>query len=155
MNLVNKLSNIVTFGMLCLCAASAYYSYRTHEDMRRLRSELKKIDRKLSDTKKAFDKQNTVSDGFVTAFRMNMINKDQQEDIEMHEYTQNNTDDEGLPYTVREYNGIIGIFDDEEEFVRSIDKKVASLSAPDRQSLLLGIRAESESELEKILESFG
>ncbi len=155
MNLTNKLSNIVIFGMLCLCAASAYYGYRTRGDMSRLRGELKRIDKKLSNIKKVFDKQNTDSDGFVTAFRMNMINKESQEGEAIREEDASDNDEGGLPYTVREHNGVIGIFDDCEELIRSIYKEVASLPAPDRQSLLLGIRAESESELEKILESFG
>ena len=49
---------------------------------------------------------------------------------------------------------MIGIFDDGDELVQMIDRSITSFDAPDRQSLLLGVRAESDSELEKIVGSF-
>ena len=152
MNLANKLSNFFIFGMISLCVFSAYSCYKTGEDIRRIKTDLKKTDKMLTAIRKAIDKQNTSPESFITAFRMNIEPRDGEG---IREECYNEAENVGIPYTVREYKGIIGIFDDGDELVRSIDKKVSSLSAPDRQSLLLGIRAESESELEKIIDSFG
>lgn len=57
-------------------------------------------------------------------------------------------------YTVREYNGHIGIFDEDGILVKEVDIMVSSLPDADRQDLSVGIRVYSSDELEKLLEEF-
>ena len=56
-------------------------------------------------------------------------------------------------YTVREYKGIVGVFDDQSILIREIDIAVSALSAADRQNLLIGIRVNGEEELERVISS--
>lgn len=57
-------------------------------------------------------------------------------------------------YIVREYKGIIGVFDGAGKLIREENVAVAVLPAPDRQDLEIGIRVESEDELNELLENF-
>lgn len=56
-------------------------------------------------------------------------------------------------YTVREHKGLVGVFDDKNALIREVDTAVSALSAADRQNLLIGIRANGEDELERVLSS--
>ncbi len=55
-------------------------------------------------------------------------------------------------YIVREYKGYIGVFDHEGELIREENIAVSVLPAPDRQDLEIGIRVDSEKELNRLLE---
>ena len=55
-------------------------------------------------------------------------------------------------FIVREYEGIIGVFDESNHLVRCENVTVSSLSDSDRQDLEIGIRVESTEELEKLIE---
>ena len=57
-------------------------------------------------------------------------------------------------HTVKEYNGIIGVFDGEGTLVKEVNITVDSLPDADKQDLLIGIRVYSSDELERILEEF-
>ena len=56
-------------------------------------------------------------------------------------------------YTVREYKGVVGVFDDKNILIREIQIAVSTLSSADRQNLLIGIRVNCEEELEHVISS--
>ena len=57
-------------------------------------------------------------------------------------------------HTIKEYNGIIGVFDGEGALVKEVDITVDSLPDADKQDLLIGIRVYSSDELDRILDEF-
>jgi hypothetical protein len=62
------------------------------------------------------------------------------------------SEDDGQYYIVREYKGYIGVFDNEGGLIREENIAVSVLPAPDRQDLEIGIRVDSEKELNELLE---
>lgn len=146
MKITKAFGTMTTLGLLSLCAVSAVASIRIRDDINEIKRTQKRINKQLSEIKTKIESYNN-HDGFTTAFRLRLDDTDVSESVEEI------MSDSSEFYTVREYNGVIGVFDDEEELIRKIDTSVASLSAADRQSLLLGIKASSETELEDIVES--
>jgi hypothetical protein len=117
-----------------------------------VKKEQRKINKRLSEMIPKLDSGDSV--GLVTAFKLSasdsgsegsepaLINEAYSVNIYEPEY-----------YTIREHEGMVGIFDDDEELVKKINTAVSSLSASDRQSLLLGIKAQTYGEIEKIIKS--
>ena len=58
-------------------------------------------------------------------------------------------------YTVKEYNGRIGIFSaDSNELLRILDVYLSTLPSEDVEKLAVGIKIRSESELQQIIEDY-
>ena len=143
MKITKMFGFMTTLGLWCLCAVSAITIIRIRDDLTEIKRIQKKTNKQLTELKPKVERTN--NSGFTTAFRLKM---DEPELIEEMPF------DRPEYSTLREYNGVIGVFDDEEELVREIGTAVSSLSAADRQSLLLGIKASSEDEIESIIGSF-
>lgn len=143
MKITKMFGFMTTLGLWSLCAVSAITIIRIRDDLTEIKRIQKKTNKQLTELKPKVERTN--NSGFTTAFRLKM---DEPELIEEMPF------DRPEYYTLREYNGVIGVFDDEEELVREIGTAVSSLSAADRQSLLLGIKASSEDEIESIIGSF-
>ena len=124
-----------------LAGAWTLYSYSNLEkkysavkrDNRRLTGEVYKLKKELSDMKKH-------------------NNCTEPTDVKICECQRDNV--RKYTHTVKEYNGIIGVFDGEGTLVREIDVTVDSLPDADKQDLMIGIRVYSSDELDRILEEF-
>ena len=62
--------------------------------------------------------------------------------------------DEEKIHMVKEYNGIVGVFDGNGVLIKEVDVTVSSLPDADRQDLKVGIRVYSSEELERLLDEF-
>ncbi len=144
MKIAKVFSFMINLGLWTLCAVSTVEIIRMRDNINEIKRAQKKINKQLSEIKSKIEMSNN-NDGFTTAFRLRTDELDFIEEI---------PSDRPEYYTLREYNGLIGVFDDEDELIREIGTTVSSLSAADRQSLLLGIKASSEDEIESIICSF-
>ena len=152
MNLSKIFKLITTSAIVYLCAQNAIAAIKTRNSVREIKRNQRKMNKDLAEIKSSL--KNRSSEGFVTAFRV--YADENVADLAENSFVAEADKVESYEpeyYTLREHEGIVGIFDDEEELVEKINTAVSSLSASDRQSLLLGIKAQNQEEIEKILES--
>lgn len=150
MNFSKAIAGITILGVFCVCAINSRDKEILKKELRVMRNTLKRMKTQISDMRELIDAaKNDDGIEFTAAFKM------RSEDEEVTAINAGEPFDECSEfYIVREYNGVIGVFDDCDELVKTIDRSIASFGAPDRQSLILGIRAETEGEVMKIVESF-
>ena len=128
---------------LLVCTASAYALYLTarHEkECDVIRRDNIALNNKIQKLKKQV---NQIEEHFC---KKDLLDEDWHESKEemQRKYT----------HTLKEYNGIIGVYDGEGSLIREVDITVDSLPDADRQDLLIGIRVYSSDELERILDEF-
>lgn len=149
MNFAKLFTTLTLLGFVGISVVSARENERLKQEVRAMKNTLKRMKKQIFEMRESIDLVNKGdAGGFTTAFKMRTDEEDSPEESDVA------FEEKSEFYTVREYNGMIGIFDDGDELVQMIDRSITSFDAPDRQSLLLGVRAESDSELEKIVGSF-
>lgn len=158
---------IQTLSVLSLMATAVYSVYtsvqmkKTHEELLSSNNEIKR---------RLLDVRTTV--GILSAqvkscqSSIESLHGEAKESClcgsENHECDDMNNEDQGEfcsadengkeCYIVREYNGLVGVFGSDEDLMREENIMVATLSDADRQSLALGIRVQSQADLDELIE---
>ena len=150
MNFSKLVTTAAILALVGICAVNSSENHRMRQELRAMKNTLKRMKKHFSDMRESIEiTKKSENDGFTTAFKMRVC-EEEDKVIDVSEPFVEHSEF----YIVREHNGVIGVFDDADELVRMIDRSITSFDAPDRQSLLLGVRAESDDELEQIVESF-
>lgn len=160
MKITKSVRRLGTAVLLTLGAVSYYAGIRARDAYEEMKVNYRTLMRKIADVRESLD----VLSGKISEFDADSGKKqvNARQDSEKKEYSDENINVTRVErdgggngyYTVREYKGIVGVFDERGRILREEDVMVASLSPDDRQSLELGIRVKTEEELERLLEDW-
>lgn len=141
MSISNTLKKVISVALFTASATTIYSISRLNKkisclnrDSLQLAREIKKIKKEISEIVKRTHGDNVSKSNAECACKA--------EDKRKH------------THTIKEYNGIIGVFDGDGALIKELDITVDSLPDADKQDLLIGIRVYSSDELEKTLEEF-
>lgn len=158
---VTKMARIAT-GVMFLGAtlAGAYADYRAKESYDKMRRSMNDMKKKMFDLRSTANtlsrqmrNQRKQMDAVLDIASDNLYSekRDALPTQEFDDYSNSNCGDKDFIYTVREHNGVIGIFNEEGELVDEKNVIVESLSACDKHDLSIGILVRSDEELERLL----
>ena len=157
MKVTNMARLATAFTFLTVSLVGAYTNYRARESYDRMC-------RSINDMKKRMFDVRTTANTLSRQMRMQKDRLDSVLDLakdslyyenEDHDHLTNETEDipdDAFTYTVKEHNGIIGIFNQEGLLVDEKCVGVSALSACDRHDLAIGIRVKGDKELEELLD---
>ena len=145
MNLVRSLKKACKVAIIVLSYITIYSSIEAKRQYEEIKGEHLVLSKNIADIKEHLDSLSKV----VSATSKKEDNGDKIICATSIEKKANND-----THTVKEYNGIIGIFDGNGILIRELDIEVSTLPESDREDLSVGIRVYSSDELEKLIDQF-
>ena len=130
---------------------SAYSNYKAKESYDKMRSSINDLKNKIFDLR-------TVTNTLTRQLKAQntAIYEAYSSDMDIDQPDAQSQDNEiKTHYTVKEHNGLVGIYNEENLLVDEKSIVIASLPASDRQDLSIGIKVNSDKELEELLEELG
>ncbi|MBQ8408723.1 MAG: hypothetical protein IJY39_07645 [Clostridia bacterium] len=145
---------VTTLALLAITALSVCTSMRAKESYEEMKKECTALKERLSDMRitvnnltEQIKTHRAQLDLALDVTKECLSQGDREAEVES-----DGASDDKVFYTVREYKEAVGIFDAQGKLLREENIPVSSLPADDRQSLEIGIRVDSEEELERLLE---
>ncbi len=136
--LIISLTSFVLIGILAFAVSHFNESYD------RLYNMYNDLNNRFSDINASLDSVNNSIDSFENSIDSFENSIDNGGD--------NQGSGEKTVYILKEYNGIIGVFDERGNLMKTINTAVSSLSAQDREQLTHGIITTSNEELAGLIE---
>ncbi len=151
MKLVKMARFATVTALLSASLLSAYSNYKAKESYNKMRSGMNDLKNRIFDLRTVINSltrqlkaQNaSICDADGSNMGINQSDAQPQDNkIETH-------------YTVKDHNGMVGVYNEENLLVDEKSIVIASLPASDRQDLSIGIKVNSDKELDKLLDELG
>ncbi len=153
-----KISKLVrlsaAFALFSVSILSIYSNFKAVAAYDKMRSSANDLKRRMSDMRDAanqLSKQMKVQNRHTEEL-IEVLSEVADANYEMNMVDESGDEKSSVFYTVKEYDGIIGVFNEENELVDEENLVVASLSQSDRKDLEIGIKVKGDIELEKLLD---
>ncbi len=134
-------------ALLSASLLSAYSNYKAKESYNKMRSSINDLKNRIFDLRTVTNTLTRQLKSQNTAINNSVYSE--QDDIQSQDH------EIETRYTVKDHNGMVGVYNEENLLVYEKNIVIASLPASDRQDLSIGIKVNSDKELDTLLYELG